>query len=149
MLLFHNCFWQHLFEGSTLNFETVTLKETSPEQIIALWEFFKPKEPSTPEPLFVWPNSLGLTYVIRVARYSIQMKRSGWDQFHREYQQWYFKTMTHYNTLVDGCEEQDRYKNPQLMMLWDFHIRAGKRLHENTISQVEWSRQKRARVRNN
>lgn len=132
--------------GSTLDFKTLTLKEARPEQIVALWEFFKPKEPSTPEPLFVWPRSPGLVYLIRLASYSIKMKQSGWDQFHREYQLWYFKVMNHYNALVAGCAEQDRHKNPQLMRLWDFQMQAQNRLRENTISQSEWSRRRRTRV---
>ena len=117
----------------------VTLNDRDVTMIIAGWEAMKPKEPKQPEPLLVWPKSLGLRYFIRLWSWERKMKATSWAFFHQRYQQWMFMITEHYNLLAG---DRDRYQVPQLMRLWQYQMKAQDRLHENTMSQHEWDRQK-------
>jgi len=124
---------------------TTVLTDEDVEIIIAGWQAFKPAEPSTCQPLFVWPDRIGLLYIVRIYRYIVKMKLSGWDRFHIEYQNWLNGVSTHYNLIVDECTEDNRLMNPQLMQLWNYQIQAQVLNRENTMSQSAWVRHKRAR----
>lgn len=121
-----------------MDFAKETLNDRDVDLIIAGWEAMKPQEPTQPEPLFVWPDSLGFRYLIRVWRYNRALKASSWDFFHQCYQQWMFMITDHYNLLAG---QQDRCQNPQLMRLWKYQIDAQVRLREKSMSQDEWNRQ--------
>jgi hypothetical protein len=122
-----------------LDFNTESLNDRDVDMTIAGWEAMKPKEPRQPEPLFVWPQFFGPLYFIRVWRWKRKMKATSWDFFHQRYQQWMFMITDHYNVLAG---DRDRYQVPQLMRLWKYQIDAQDRLHENSMSQAEWNRQK-------
>lgn len=102
------------------------------------WEAIKPKEPHSPEPLFVWPEFFGVRYFIRVWKWQRKMHATSWSVFHQRYQQWLFMIADHYSLLAG---EQDRYQEPQLMRLWQYQTNAQLRLRENSISQREWNQQ--------
>lgn len=117
-----------------MDYSKESLSDHDVDMTIAGWEAMKPKEPSQPEPLFVWPHRFGFRYLIRVLLWKRKMKATSWDFFHQRYQQWMIMITNHYNFLAG---EQDRYQVPQLMRLWKYQMKAQVRLQENSISEAE------------
>lgn len=122
------------------------LSDRDVDKIIAVWEVMKPVEPNAPEPLYIvpanWRIYLVLPYVFRDLRWERKMKKTWWRFFHDQYQTWRLMVTRHYNALAG---DRDRLEDPQLMRLWEYQTKAQGRLHENTISQEAWNRQKAER----
>jgi hypothetical protein len=107
----------------------VVLDTAKTDLIIACWQSMRPSEPTTPEPVMVYPvpgrGSIPIT-LIRYTKYLKELRSSWWGHFYDHYQCWYTMITTNYNEL---CGEQDRYENPELLRLWQYTIDAGPRLH--------------------
>lgn len=126
--------------------EKQELTDEDVADIIYVWQFTRPIEPDTPEPLFVWPNQtpfLFIQYPLRVWLYERKMRRSGWRKYRIEYNLWFNRVRNRFAELVGEDEERG---NPQLSRLSEYVHLAMSRLSENTISHNELKQQK-ARVK--
>lgn len=127
-----------------LHLDATQMTDADVDRLIGQWTELIPERPATVEPLFIWPNSLGITYLIRALLHRRRIRKTGWDKWYQDATNWYHAVNRDYARLF-GDLSITYY--PALASLRRFISDTRRTQHERTIRQREWDRLSRAEKR--
>lgn len=127
-----------------LHLDATQMTDADVDRLIGQWTDLLPDRPATVEPLFIWPNSLGITYLIRALLHRRRIRKTGWDKWYQDATDWYRTVTSDYARLFGDLSVT---KYPALASLRAFISDTRRTQYERTIHQHEWDRLSRAEKR--